>query len=215
MRTVFSLLLYAGLLGPAVGASAQMLENVVANGEFDNDTSGWVAFDPSVIDWDPADFEGSQDSGSMVVTNPDPCTVGEACFVAATQCIPVARLDEYDFGAYILIPDQPDVDVSAQVELRYFLDSSCTQDGGGVFESVTGPTNGWVDASRTATPVPQGVAAVRVELACSKLVPETQAAECQFDSVFVLPEPAQSAGGCAALASLLLLAYRRRRAARG
>ena len=59
------------------------------------------------------------------------------------------------------------------------------------------------------------IAAVTVELACSKLVNQDQAAECLFDSVFVLPEPGPSAGGCAALASLLLLSYRRRRAARG
>ena len=89
--------------------------NLLANGGFDSDLSGWT---PGVTaaSWDPLDVAASPSSGSALLVGPGPLS----------QCIPVAGTS-YSGGASVFIPSaQPPFAAGiADVHVLFFPQASC------------------------------------------------------------------------------------------
>jgi hypothetical protein len=193
-------------------AGAVHAQNLVVNGDFATDVSGWsTAYHGSgiTIAWSSLDPADPTASGSLEVTS----TISNGGAGGATQCVdllvanPELRMD-------VMVPSQPGFAyVNAAPYVRWFLGAGCSV-GEISTESVLGTVPDGTDWTRLTGPLspPPTAQAVLLDLAIAKPSGSSAAAVAYFDNVY-LPEPGGTALGatvCAVLAALAWLSSPRR-----
>jgi|GEM_PF-2716132 len=140
-------ILMAAALGISGLATAQ---NAVQNGDFDTDVSGWTLTGANMVFDGSFNIVGSAGSGAIRVTN----LIGDGTF-QATQCVtgPFPP-GNYNFGAWILMPDSQAGSGSGRVGAMFFTDSACSvvMAGTGSFVNLLTPSDEWdlITAQKTA-----------------------------------------------------------------
>lgn len=204
-------LCWLGLCLIAIVAGRDAEAQLVDNGEFDQDVTGW-GINSNLVqpDWDPLDFEGSLESGSALVTSTE-TRLNTA--VGITQCILLPAAAPLDFHGAIFVP-------SAQSEaatVGYSFDWRTGDCGARVSLEIAGNAVGadmWETVEAIAMPPPDAnslVIVARITFA-TKNDPDGPF-QAHFDAIR-LPEPHCAAGVIAAVGALGCLAPRRRNSLR-
>ena len=148
MRHVIALLV---LLGGWVSVPAAA-QNLITNGDFDTDTSGWSTTLNADEFWDPSDERDLGGSGSLRAEAPDP-TSSISIFSA---CTPVNAGTVYAFGGSVRVPEElKGVSFNVTARLRFTPAANCS----GSLQSDTGDstvllTESWGPVQGTATAPP-------------------------------------------------------------
>lgn len=138
----------------AVAAMPLQAQDLVLNGGFDDDLSGWsTGDDPNmVVVWSALDANASSASGSMRVVN---VSANASNGVTAEQCIPVNAGQSYTATAKVRVPSGAgqSIDNRAAVSLRWYAGPDCTTSIGGAVVANGTPQafNTWVNQSLTVT----------------------------------------------------------------
>ncbi len=77
-------------------------QNLIVNGNFDSDISGWTPLGASLsADWDPSDYDGSPNSGSLLGTNDWPSSAN----FAVVSCVDsISDGQPYQYTGWIKTP---------------------------------------------------------------------------------------------------------------
>lgn len=179
-------------------------QNLIENGGFDEDLTGWTLFaaGDSSATWNELDAEGSPTSGSfraeMVYAGP-----GNPNGVAASQCVPVESDQLYSFGAQLLRPAQATSE-SSFLRVQWFGDENCTgADVQTTDESLFLPDDTWVSVVR-ADVFSSDARSARFSLTTLSQ-DESGPYVTFYDDVFFVPEAGTSTAGLVVLASLAAL----------
>ena len=147
------------ILSPAAGA-----QNLLQNGGFDEDLSGWQFFSDGLrvlTLWQEEDAGGNPDSGSVSVTNFDE---GEATTqVGLLQCVPVTSGQTYDLRAALRLPPGQAAVGLAEATVFWFTSASCSGFLSDEFGFAQGNPGSWVDHRRLLT-APAGAQGARINL---------------------------------------------------
>lgn len=189
-------------------AGAARAQNLVANGDFATNVSGWsTAYHAPAIaiawsDLDPAD---PTPSGSIQVTS----TVTSGGSGGPTQCVDLL-VGEPELRMDVLVPSQPGFAyVNASPYVRWYYGAGCTI-GEISTEFAPGTVSageGWTRISGPLIP-PGSAQAVLIDLGIVKPSGSSAPAVAYFDNVY-LPEPGAGALGGAAFAVLAALSWPR------
>ena len=145
-----------------VTASVAAGQDLIVNGHFDTDISGWtlVAGQGSQA-WDPLDWQGDPGSGSMVLTNTN---VGGAQFTASGECFTLTPSGTYEFGGHFRFASgQPQG--FAGIIVGWYSNTTCN---GQPMATVNSPpvlsttTNTWVESFSPSVTAPGGTLSVGV-----------------------------------------------------
>jgi len=172
----------------ALPTSAQ---NLLTNGAFNSDLSGWSVQDNENVAtrWDSQDAGGSPNSGSVSVTNQgEPSGVLRS---GATQCVNLVPGGRYRFRGDVLIPSGQSEAGWTDISLFFFSAENCNNGfitGTGVRADQRGS---WQQASMDMN-VPTDARSVRVGLGVNKQE-AGGALQAFFDRIFVI---FQSAPAC-------------------
>jgi len=189
------------------GVEAQLVDN----GEFDQDVTGWGVNSNLVQpDWDPLDFGGSLESGSALVASTE-TRLNTA--VGITQCIVLPATAPLDFHGAIFVP-------SAQSEaatVGYSFDWRAGDCGARVGLEIAGNAAGtdvWEMIEAIAAPPPDADSLVIVARITFAIKNDPDGPfQAHFDAIR-LPEPHRATGAIAAVGTLGFLAPRRRNSLR-
>ncbi len=192
----------------ALAAPVVHAENLVVNGEFNQDLAGWSTESASVEGvWAALDFDGSMDSGSVLVTSVESRT---GISVGVTQCVEIPPGQPLEFSGALYVPSGQ----SEEASVGYIMDWREGREGTGCGARVSligvNPESGvfdeWVFLEETLEP-PEGAESVviigRINFAAKN--DPNGAFDTYFDAV-ALPEPAN-----AGLLALGVLAWRARK----
>ena len=164
------------------GAAPSHAQNLVVNGDFDANVSGWT---PSPFNvWDEADHEEAPDSGSLLIRN---TVVNPQASVGAFQCVAVTPGIPYDVGASFLIPSGQGSTGAAYLAIVWNSSPDCngiTATTGTVTEEVT-DLDVWQERSLRHLVAPAGSAGARIILWVFK-ANENGALSAHVDGVFLL-----------------------------
>ncbi|MCH9648913.1 MAG: hypothetical protein K0U98_11795 [Deltaproteobacteria bacterium] len=196
-RNVLLLVLSGSLL--TLGAEAQ---NLLQNGNFDTDLSGWnLDIDEGITSfWISEDVGGAGNSGSISSINSE--INGNQGKRPATQCVQVTAGEAYDVGASIRIPTSDSAFDEAQVSVLWHTDNQCaTTFVGGTIPIFHDTAGDWVTLSDEVT-VPANIQSATIALDQKKGM-AGGVFEVRFDSVFF--RPVNGGGPCVEDATTLCL----------
>ena len=204
-----------GTVAAAIGAGLSLwlagaahAQNLVVNGDFATNPSGWsTAYHaPEIaIAWSDLDPADPTPSGSLQVTS----TSTEGGSGGPTQCVDLL-VAEPELRMDVLVPSQPAFAyVTAYPYVRWYSGAGCTI-GEISTEFVPGTVSAGQGWTRLAGPlIPPGSAqAVLIDLGIVTPSGNSAPAVAYFDNIY-LPEPGASALGAAAFALLAALAWPR------
>jgi hypothetical protein len=158
VAVVIGLVLVAALPVPA--------QNLVTNGSFDTDTSGWTVSAPSglLFVWTDLDALGTPTSGSGLATT---TVTGQA--VAISQCVPAGIVagTSYDFAAVVRVSSWG-VHGTSDVALNWFGGAACTGAATGGTSYSTNSLDTWVQLGQDDVTAPAGTASAEVVLRLTK-----------------------------------------------
>jgi len=169
------ILLLTVLVATTAGA-----QNMLANGNFDDDMTSWSLDDGSRM-WMPIDANGSSSSGSAQVSGGG---YGVDVTLVMSQCVPVNESYNYEFGADILIPSGQSSSANGLIFSRFYSDTECSV----YLAQLSSPTAATVDVW---TPIlmggtaPASAASVRVILAVGQDYYSEIQTHAVFDEVFL------------------------------
>lgn len=158
-------------------------QNLVTNGTFDTNVSGWGTFDPNIVaSWSALDAAGSSQSGSLLLSNNAPNGLNSGGYQCIANVTPGQRLDA---GGQIRIPSGGAV---GQTFLIVFFLTNPNCSG-----SVVGPTNivgasvfdAWTPVQLPNVVVPAGAGSAQVQLSIIKNFPNTLSYQSYFDNLYV------------------------------
>ncbi len=213
-KVVSDLRVGAALLALLVAPPCLAQVDLLPNGSFDKDVSGWAPVEDFMsISFDTDDVDASDESGSARVTlsNFPNESLG---FVA--QCVAVFPGRSYLGSASFLIPSDQDRVGNAGMRVEWFESSDCSgpspEFGFGVAFSTVGQ---WTDLPTVEFLAPDDVFSAEVQLQIDRPVFGTSGLDILYDEVTFVPEPSASLSGLAALIGIAALASRRRAPASG
>jgi hypothetical protein len=156
-------------LALGVAAATASAQNVVGNGEFDADLSGWTQGGLSVQTWQALDWHGNPGSGSVRVAND--FTVANVA-TGSSQCIVLSTPGTYELRGAIRFPSGQTETGSATVQVARYSNATCTNPpvlstNGQIVQSTT--TDTWVDTFNTSVSIPAGTQSVKVVLSVQKV----------------------------------------------
>ena len=160
-------------------------QNLIVNGGFTTDLSGWSDFSSSdgTAGWTSDDANGSPGSGSAVLNNTHP-TLTNTVVYTLSQCVPVVGLGEYDLAGRVRIPAAQATSGKGWVVAFWAPNSDCSGFLGVDTLSFL-PVGEWTSLSERFT-APSGAQAARVQLGTSKDVAGS-AFSARFDDVSFAP----------------------------
>jgi hypothetical protein len=180
LPTLFACLLV--LSSPGLSAA----QNLLANPDFDTDTSGWTANVSWIQEFhDTEDLTEPSPSGSVRVVNTRETGGGNGLY----QCVLAYGDALYDFSIWTRIPTGQSMTGEASLRLFWFGNETCdfADDLGVDIFRITTPSESWAQISQLDFAVPTGVRSVRFDLGVHKDAPGGSF-EAKFDAVY-MPEP--------------------------
>jgi len=157
----FVFTLAAGSIAAAGGA-----QNLLTNGSFHSDISGWtaIASGTGTAAFSPLDAEGSASSGSIQTTNTSSAAGQNYNY---TQCHGAIAGASYDFGGKVRVPlGQPAGTFS--VLLNFYGNAICSGSGIGTADGSSRldftPSGAWQGQSKTGLVAPGGTLSVSITL---------------------------------------------------
>lgn len=160
------LLLLIGRVDPTLAR-----QNLLTNGGFDTDLSGWEQGLPELVDlqWTSEDAEGQMGSGSLQATSIFG-REGTTSIQMIRQCVPVSAGDDYYLTAAAFVLDGQ-AGVSARYQLAWFF-TSCADEQSEFATSFTLDEVGQWTFGEAEVTAPAGVAAVLLALRVIKSTSE-------------------------------------------
>jgi hypothetical protein len=160
--------------------------NLLANGGFDKNVTGWTAFDPNIVlTFAALDAAQCATSGSVLASNQAPNGLNSGFF----QCVPVVAGQSYDVGAWIRTPSGG-AQGQTFIQLGWFTAANCqgtltlaTQ----LFASGTFDT--WELLSRDNIVAPSGTASAYVYGQIIKNLPDTRPYQTYYDMMYLSQSP--------------------------
>lgn len=127
----------AALLAVFVLGSAQA-QNLVPNGAFDSDTSGWQLDGAGQLVWSPMDANGAPGSGAAQLTNTSPSSGFGTGF---KRCIPMTSGTAWILSAKAMVPSGVGQSLlnESRPAYRFYSDTNCSTPIGGPIDF--GPGN--------------------------------------------------------------------------
>jgi len=159
--------------------------NLLSNGTFDADASGWTVEDPAraTLAFDPADANGAPGSGSALIANVSP---GPSNGTGIAQCVSnVAAGRTYTYGGKVLYPMGQPRSGHVALGLRWWNGPACT---GGTIEqprlNQNAPAPGWTALASNAEVAPAGTVSAEFIAFPSKVEAGGQLVA-QFDDLYL------------------------------
>ena len=140
-------------------------QNLVPNGSFDTDVSGWTLTIPDVtMVWDANDRHGAPYVGSAVITN-DYSLTGMRKVVNSSCVTGIVGGQLYDVGAWIEAPTGQGTSGTVSIFAFFYSDSSCTLSLGiGTGVTDIAPTDTWTLYNVTNIAAPANAGSARFEI---------------------------------------------------
>ena len=152
-------------MAAAFSAPAAWGQDVVPNGHFHVDVSGWAfSGGQGTQEWSALDWQANPASGSLKVTNSWTILANQLS-TSRSDCFLLAGPGPYELGAEIRIPSNQGSPGSALVMVGWYANQSCAQPSlGGALGTVVGATtpDSWVATLNTAIVIPSGAQSARV-----------------------------------------------------
>ena len=197
-------------LDPRVGAVALALlvatpglaqTDLVTNGSFELDVGvlGWEPVEDDTLlslEFDPADVDDREDSGSARVTFKH--FIGFVPPVHVTQCVAVHPGRTYTGSLSFLIPTGQNRPGSAALRVAWHESSDCRDPARFAFGNSGDQVGDWTELAPFDFVVPDDIFGAEVQLEVKKDVTGSTLFVL-FDEVMFVPEPSPSLGGLTAL----------------
>ena len=157
-------------------------QNLIDNGDFDADVSGWIATGPDLsIEWDPSDYSGSPSSGSLLATN----SHASAAYYAAWSCVnSVSEGKSYTLSGWIKKPSGQTASGTAKIYWYWRSSPSC---GGTQTISQSTPSvsdaDQWTYVSTASEAAPEGAMSAQVVVYISKTTVTPGTSQAYFDGL--------------------------------
>ena len=107
-----------------------MSQNLVMNGDFDENIAGWINFstENGTLEWTDFDWQGSLDSGSMLVTNTSTQPWSSSGAGALQAGIPFPGGEYYTFRGRGFVPADQGLTGDVTMEIQFYsqLSSACS-----------------------------------------------------------------------------------------
>ncbi len=196
-------------------AAPAAAQNLVVNGEFDENLAFWQILNPSITaGWDALDVDDDPISGSARVVSTQSMPGSELAGSGLLQCFSVAPGARLEMSAWAYVPSGQANNALPDLNATYFSDPSCgnflcnnnTVPCGSALSPQVDTIGVWT-LTETIFDVPDNVQSVRLFLRPRKVEAGGSVAA-HFDAVFV-PEPGVGASLAAACLSMAALARRR------
>lgn len=184
MRRFFKTVVLA--LGAASFSAAVGAQNLLTNGSFDVNLSGWTQLFQGTGGgvFSPLDADGSPSSGSMELTN---TSAGAGLNVFFTQCHSATAGTSYDYGGKVRAAPPPPSG-KFYVLLNFYANSTCSGSGiggaGGSDRLDFTPSGSWQGLSRTGLIAPAGTSSVSITLGNFKDIAGASTIS-NFDDIFL------------------------------
>lgn len=163
MRTTTTLTLLASLLAAVPAAS----QNLLTNGDFATDLSGWETPPLLPQEWSPRDAGGSSSSGSAKITTTRGQGTGDDIF----QCVPVTGATSYTARARALVEPQSEPG-EAFLNLNFYSGEGCADpdflSGAGALDSTSPQLRDAWDTLETSVVAPASARSARYSLSAHK-----------------------------------------------
>ncbi|MEJ8567667.1 hypothetical protein [Elongatibacter sediminis] len=170
-----------GLLGLAFSQALSAQINLVRNAELDDNIDYWLNPYDRPAEWNSADHEGSNSSGSAKLTNTGTSNGGVS--LAIEQCIPARPDTQYEVGGHIQIPaNQPD-QTTAYLFAYTYESGDCEGSKASTHELSANGVNVWTRVTDVFF-TGHNVTSIKIILGVSKPGGETADAAGLFDGLF-------------------------------
>jgi hypothetical protein len=171
------------LLGIGVGVLATPMaaaQNLVVNGDFDNDVDGWTELSIP-LSWDPtSDYQNSPESGSALIVN-----AGPGSNSGAVQCINgIVAGEAYELSAWLRAPTGQSGQGNGGVFVWWYVVPNCggSQTAGPVTGYIT-TSDSWVEVVAPIEEAPPGTQSAIVYLNNKKTSSTSEEYRVSFDHV--------------------------------
>lgn len=179
----------AGLVLGVISAAASATDlpagaNVLVNGTFDTDLSGWLNPWGYTAVWSSADADGDPGSGSAHLQDEFPGNNGT--LVILVQCLPVSGGETVRVAGDLLLPVHADpLGFGAGILVFAYSDTECSADPSYELDaSVWNQSPDWQHVEASGG-VPAGARSLMVGLGVAKRGGVTETGHAYFDNLFV------------------------------
>jgi hypothetical protein len=165
--------------------SAIASDNLVVNPSFDDvdQLSGWIVNANRIAQWDSADEQGLENSGSARLTHDIDGNNGVLSIMR--QCVPVQPNKAYVFGGSILLPaGQADEAGNGRVVARTYATSDCTGEFDSNFTPLLDEVGQWQLAEALVV-TESDTGSIRMNLSVQKFSGFTEDLDVLFDNIFL------------------------------
>lgn len=165
--------------------SATASENLLVNPSFDDvdQLGGWIVNVNRIAQWDSADEQGLENSGSARLTHDIDGNNGVLSIMR--QCVPVQPNKPYFFGGSIFLPaGQADDAGNGRVVAQTYSTSDCTGGSDSHFTSLLDEVGQWQFA-KTLVVTEFDTGSIRINLSVQKFSGVTEDLDVLFDNVFL------------------------------
>jgi len=159
-------------------------QNMLVNGGFDADLSGWDFPDATPV-WTSFDIADAPDSGSALATNA--ATTPDSTVVVLRQCLPITKAGLYTLRASVFVPTGQ-VDGEAIASYGYGMSADCSTGFfglGGFFMPSMGVWKTYDSGTKINVPSDLPVISMFIQVRLDK-TPDAGVFEAYFDNVSLI-----------------------------
>jgi len=193
--------LLALLLAAPAGAA-----NLVTNGHFDTDISGWTLYgtESTIARNLNYDMGTTPSVGSLEIET----WISNGGLEGPIQCIPVSTPGTYSASAWVYVPSGQAPTPSQELDLDSYTSPDCTSSPSSQDSSLVGPhPDAWTEHQASLT-ISGSIQSLRVRLLSGGTTTSTHVFA-YYDDVSLLPEPASGSMALSALGTLAALTLAR------
>ena len=157
----------------------------LANGNFDNDLSGWDNAYNRPATWDPLDADGDPASGSVLLGN-DMAVGNGGTLTVLSQCFLVSGGETVALGGHIRVPTGQPFATGAGVRLAVYSNDDCLTDTlANVYADVLEADDAW-QAVQDEITLPPLARSMVLALGVKKAIGVTVETHAYFDRVYMV-----------------------------